>query len=57
MIAGKEEAVELRASAMDIVLRLQMAGYEAFFVGGCVRDFVRGVETRRLRHRHVCPTR
>jgi len=30
---------------MDIVLRLQMAGYEAFFVGGCVRDLVRGVET------------
>jgi tRNA nucleotidyltransferase/poly(A) polymerase len=44
MIAGKEAAGELQASAMDIVLKLQMAGYEAFFVGGCVRDLVRGVE-------------
>lgn len=39
-----EKATTLRASAMDIVLRLQMAGFEAFFVGGCVRDFLRGVE-------------
>jgi poly(A) polymerase len=44
MTGEKEAAGELRASAMDIVLRLQMAGYEAFFVGGCVRDFLRGVE-------------
>ncbi|MBA4396451.1 MAG: phosphohydrolase [Syntrophus sp. (in: bacteria)] len=46
MTGKKEEetAATLRASATDIVLRLQMAGYEAFFVGGCVRDFLRGVE-------------
>lgn len=35
---------ELRAAAGDIVVKLQAAGYEAFFVGGCVRDFLRGVE-------------
>lgn len=35
---------ELRAAARDIVVTLQAAGYEAFFVGGCVRDFLRGVE-------------
>ena len=44
MTGEKETAATLRVSAMDIVLRLQMAGYEAFFVGGCVRDFLRGVE-------------
>jgi poly(A) polymerase len=44
MIGAKETANRLRASAADIVLRLQEAGYEAFFVGGCVRDFLRGVE-------------
>lgn len=32
------------AAAADIVVKLQAAGYEAFFVGGCVRDLVRGVE-------------
>jgi poly(A) polymerase len=44
MTGEKEAAATLRASAIDIVLKLQMAGYEAFFVGGCVRDFLRGVE-------------
>lgn len=38
------EKTTLRASAMNIVVRLQMAGHEAFFVGGCVRDLLRGVE-------------
>jgi poly(A) polymerase len=28
---------------MSIVRRLKQAGFEAYFVGGCVRDFVRGV--------------
>lgn len=44
MITGKEAAGELRAPAADIVLRLRAAGYEALFVGGCVRDLLMGVE-------------
>jgi poly(A) polymerase len=32
-----------RNQAEEIVLRLKKAGYEAYFVGGCVRDFVLGV--------------
>ncbi len=44
MIGGTEATGTLRAAAADIVVRLQEAGYEAFFVGGCVRDLVRGVE-------------
>ncbi len=31
------------AAARGIVRRLRSEGYEAFFVGGCVRDLVRGV--------------
>jgi len=31
-------------TAISIVQRLQGAGYEAYFVGGCVRDLLRGVE-------------
>ncbi|PKN60377.1 MAG: phosphohydrolase [Deltaproteobacteria bacterium HGW-Deltaproteobacteria-11] len=44
MSGEKEAASALRASATDIVLRLRAADYEAFFVGGCVRDLLRGVE-------------
>ena len=33
-----------RDSAISIIQRLQGAGYEAYFVGGCVRDLLRGVE-------------
>ena len=29
--------------AQEIINRLTQAGFEAYFVGGCVRDFVRGV--------------
>ena len=32
-----------RQEAARIVLRLRSAGFEAYFVGGCVRDFVMGV--------------
>ena len=32
----------MRATATDIVRRLQAAGFEAFWVGGCVRDFLLG---------------
>jgi tRNA nucleotidyltransferase/poly(A) polymerase len=34
----------LRATAADIVRRLQAAGFDAFWVGGCVRDFLLGRE-------------
>lgn len=33
-----------RIFAADIVRRLKRKGFEAYFVGGCVRDFVRGIE-------------
>jgi len=33
-----------RDTAIGIVHRLQQAGHEAYFVGGCVRDLLRGVE-------------
>jgi poly(A) polymerase len=38
------EAAALRASAAGIVRRLRAAGHEALFVGGCVRDLLRGVD-------------
>jgi len=34
----------LRATAVEIVRRLQTAGFSAFWVGGCVRDFLLGRE-------------
>lgn len=34
----------MRATATEIVRRLQAAGFEAFWVGGCVRDFLLGRE-------------
>lgn len=34
----------LRATAVDIVRRLRDAGFEAYWVGGCVRDFLLGRE-------------
>jgi poly(A) polymerase len=33
-----------RETAISIVRRLQKAGHEAYFVGGCVRDLLRGAE-------------
>jgi poly(A) polymerase len=33
-----------RGTAASIVRRLQDAGHEAYFVGGCVRDLLRGVQ-------------
>ena len=39
---GKSKAS--RDTAISIVYRLQNAGHEAYFVGGCVRDPLRGVE-------------
>ena len=40
--SGKFKASRDRAAS--IVRRLRDAGYEAYFVGGCVRDILRGVE-------------
>ena len=37
-------ATDIRKHAVEIVRRLKQEGYEAYFVGGCVRDFIRGVE-------------
>ncbi len=34
----------MKDQAIEIVLRLQQAGFEAFWVGGCVRDFLLGRE-------------
>ena len=34
----------MKAIATDIVRRLQQAGFQAFWVGGCVRDFLLGRE-------------
>ena len=36
-------AIDKRQEATRIVLQLRSAGFEAYFVGGCVRDFVMGV--------------
>ncbi|HTV75360.1 MAG TPA: polynucleotide adenylyltransferase, partial [Candidatus Baltobacteraceae bacterium] len=37
-------AVSLKTTAKTIVSRLQQAGFAAFWVGGCVRDFLLGRE-------------
>lgn len=36
--------MKMRATATEIVRRLHKAGFEAFWVGGCVRDFLLGRE-------------
>ena len=38
-----DTAIDKRQEATRIVLQLRSAGHEAYFVGGCVRDFVMGV--------------
>src|SRR5882757_6381291 len=38
------DAKSLRETATNIVNRLQAAGFPAFWVGGCVRDFLLGRE-------------
>ncbi|MEI6609405.1 MAG: CCA tRNA nucleotidyltransferase [Deltaproteobacteria bacterium] len=38
-----DTATDKRQEAARIVLQLRSAGFEAYFVGGCVRDFVMGV--------------
>ena len=34
----------LKTTAIQIIARLQAAGFAAFWVGGCVRDFLLGRE-------------
>ncbi len=41
---GQGKIKASRDTAVSIVRNLQDAGYEAYFVGGCVRDLLRGVE-------------
>ena len=43
MTRTAENKDEKRRKAEAIISRLKQAGFEAYFVGGCVRDFVRGV--------------
>ena len=38
-----DKTTDKRQEATRIVLQLRSAGFEAYFVGGCVRDFVMGV--------------
>jgi poly(A) polymerase len=37
------EGNDIRRHAVEIVGRLKQQGFEASFVGGCVRDFIRGI--------------
>jgi len=39
---SEQPAETLRSAALDIARRLQEAGFPAFWVGGCVRDFLLG---------------
>lgn len=41
---GSGDIKASRETAISIVRRLQNAGHEAYFVGGCVRDLLRGAE-------------
>ena len=36
----------VRQGALAVVRRLRAAGHEAFWVGGCVRDLIRGVQPK-----------
>ena len=38
--------------AVNIVERLQNAGYQAYLVGGCVRDMLLGITPEGFRRRH-----
>src|SRR5476651_2546300 len=36
----------MKPSASNIVAQLQRAGYTAYFAGGCVRDYLLGIEAK-----------
>jgi poly(A) polymerase len=38
-----KESNDIRQQAVEIVRKLKREGFETYFVGGCVRDFIRGV--------------
>ncbi len=38
-----KESNDIRQHAVEIVRKLKREGFEAYFVGGCVRDFIRNV--------------
>jgi poly(A) polymerase len=38
-----KESSDIRQQAVEIVRKLKREGFEAYFVGGCVRDFIRNV--------------
>ena len=43
-LPGNLRQVAVPASVLDVVSRLRDHGFQAFLVGGCVRDMVRGIE-------------
>jgi poly(A) polymerase len=45
-LAAMVEMSDLRQHALEVVERLQQAGHQAFWVGGCVRDFLLGQEPK-----------
>jgi IS5 family transposase len=42
----------MKEAAASIVRRLHEAGHTTYFAGGCVRDMVRGVESKERLGRH-----
>ena len=38
--------MEIPKEVKSVIDKLKKAGYEAYIVGGCVRDFLRGVEPK-----------
>ncbi|UCE02695.1 MAG: CCA tRNA nucleotidyltransferase [Candidatus Latescibacterota bacterium] len=41
---GEEVSLQMRSAAVDVVRRLRAAGFESYWVGGCVRDLLLGIE-------------
>ena len=48
--------IQIPAAAQEIVEKLCEHGYEAYLVGGCVRDMLLGREPGRLGYYHQCKT-
>ena len=42
----------ISANALRVLYRLKEGGYQAFLVGGSVRDFAAGLAAQGFRHRH-----
>lgn len=41
-----KESMEIKEEIKEVIGKLKESGFEAFVVGGCVRDFLRGVEPK-----------